>query len=118
MYDEEPDHAHSGPAGGGLVVESINVLGEDDSDDEMARSHADSTHCKNWLAAGAIDPENGWDGGDEHDDADDAGSEEAGGCLAEAQLVEDLRGVVENLWKGSASSSIRLSLAAARNLRR
>ena len=72
MDDKKPDHDNSCPASCLMIFKVINVLGEDDSDNQMAKTHADSTDSKNWLTTETIDPENGGDGGDKHDDSDDS----------------------------------------------
>ena len=72
MDDEKPNHDNSSPTSCLVVLKVINVLGEDNSDDEMAKTHADSSDCENRFTAETIDPENGGDGGDKHDDSDDS----------------------------------------------
>lgn len=97
MNDKQPDHAHGSPTGGRLLVEAVNVPGQDDGDDEVARGHADGTDDEDGLPAHAVNPQHGGDGGDEHDDTDDTCREQADGRGAEAELLEDLGSVVENL---------------------
>lgn len=80
-----------------MVIKLINVLGNDDGNDEVASCHPQSSHHQHWLTASAVDPEDGWDSGDEHDDTDHAGCEETGGILAETKLFEDVGGIVEHL---------------------
>lgn len=97
MHHKQPDHNNGSPSSRLLVVEVVNVLGKNHCDDEVAESHADGTDREYGLASDAVDPKNGRNGGDEHDDADHAGGEETGRGLAEAKLTEDGRGIVKDL---------------------
>ena len=97
VNDKQPDHAHGSPAGGRLLVEAVDVPGQDDGDDEVARGHADGADDEDGLPAHAVNPQHGGDGGDEHDNTDHTRREQADGRGAEAELPEDLGSVVENL---------------------
>lgn len=97
MHNEQPDHHYGSPSSRLLVVEVVNVLGKNDRDDEVAESHAEGTDREYRPASDAVDPEDGRNGGDEHDNAHDTGGEETGRRLAEAELTEDGRGIVEDL---------------------
>jgi hypothetical protein len=97
MDDEKPNHDNGCPTSCLIILKVINVLGEDDSDNQMAKTHAYCTDCKNWLTTQAIDPENSGDGGDEHDNTDDSSGEEGSGGAAHTELAKDGWSVVKNL---------------------
>lgn len=96
MDDKQPDHADGSPTGGLVVRPVVGVLGKDDSDDDVARRHADGTDGQNGSATDTVNPQDGRHGGDEHDDTDDAGGEELSGVAALTELLEDCRRVVEH----------------------
>lgn len=81
---EEPHHADSCPTSGGLFVEMINVPRKNNGDNDMTSAHADGAHCQHRLSTDSINPQDSRDGGDEHDDTNDAGSKETSGCSAES----------------------------------
>ena len=62
----------------------------------MADAHGDGAEGQDGLAAQAVDVQDRWNRGHEHDDADDAGGEQTGGIGAQAERAEDLRRVVED----------------------
>ena len=62
----------------------------------MRDAHADGADGEDGLAANAVDVEHGWDGSDEHDDADDTCREQGGSVAGQAKLTEDRWGVVKN----------------------
>ena len=95
--DEKPNHDNSRPTSGLMVLKVVNILGENDSDDEMAKTHADSADSENGLTTQTIDPKNSGDSGDEHDDSDDSCGEERSGVVAHTELAKDGRSVVKNL---------------------
>ena len=55
MDDEEPHHDYGCPSGGPVVFKIVNVLGQDDSDDEMRKCHAESTDSQDGLATELVD---------------------------------------------------------------
>lgn len=97
MDDEKPNHDNSSPSGGLLFVKVVNVPGENDGNDEVAQGHAEGTDRQDGLTTDAVDPENGGEGGDEHDDTDNTRSKETGGVRAETELGEDGGSIIENL---------------------
>jgi hypothetical protein len=96
VHNEQPDHADSSPSSGLVVRPVIGVLGKDDGDDDVACGHANGSDGEDWATADSIDPENGGNGGDEHDDADYTGGEKLSGVAALAKLFEDGGRVVQN----------------------
>jgi hypothetical protein len=80
-----------------VVFEVVNILSQDNSDDQVASSHANGTNSQDGLTTQTIDPKDSRDGGDEHDNTDNSGSQQTGRVAAKAELLEDLRGVVKNL---------------------
>lgn len=94
--NEEPDHGDGSPSSSLVGVPSVLELTEDDSNDEMAKSHTDGTGDENWLATSFVDPKNSWNSGDEHDDTDDTGRKEGGGVGILTELLENAWCVVEN----------------------
>jgi hypothetical protein len=64
MNHEEPDHGNCGPTSSGLLIEFVNVSGQDDGHNDMARSHADSTNYQYWLATNTIDVQDRGNGRD------------------------------------------------------
>ena len=96
MDDEQPDHGHGSPASSLVSLPLVDVLGNDDSDDDMAGSHSDRTDGKHGLTANTIDPQHCRNRSDEHDNAHDSRSQKRGCVIAESELLEDLWGVVED----------------------
>lgn len=74
----------------------VAVSADDSGYDEVRAGHTDSTDDKDGLAAKAVDVQDSWDRGQEHDDADNAGGEQGGGTAAETKAVEDEWCVVED----------------------
>lgn len=94
MDHKQPDHANGSPASRGLLIEAVNVLGKDYSNDEMAGAHANSTHGKNRLATQTVDPEDCRNGCNEHDNTDHTSGQQTCSCLTKAKLSKDLGRVV------------------------
>jgi hypothetical protein len=59
VNDEQPDHNDGGPTGTLVVWPVIGKAGNDGSNDEMAKCHADGTDDKDWLTTPAIHVHNG-----------------------------------------------------------
>jgi hypothetical protein len=55
--DEQPDHSDGAPASGGVVVEVVDVEGEDNGYDDVAGRHADGPNCKHRSAANSVNCE-------------------------------------------------------------
>jgi hypothetical protein len=92
-YPNEDD----GSPASSLVGTPVVLAGSDDTtDDKVAETHADSARDERLLAAPLVDVENGGDGGEEHDDADNTRSEERGRRTGQVELLEDERCVVED----------------------
>jgi hypothetical protein len=81
--DKQPNHADSGPTSCRMRIELIDVLGEDNSDDEMAKTHTNGTDSQNRLTTETINPENGRNGSDKHDNTDNSSSQQTGSVAAE-----------------------------------
>jgi len=62
----------------------------------VAGSHAESTNDQSGFASPTINPHNGGNSCDKHDNADNTRRQQADGGGAEAKVLEDLRRVVEN----------------------
>jgi hypothetical protein len=45
----------------------------------MANSHCDGSQCQYWLSSELVNVQDGWNGGEEHDDAHNAGRKEGSG---------------------------------------
>lgn len=76
VNNEQPDHNHGCPSCRTVVLKVIEVLGENDGDDEVGESHAESSNCENGFATETVDVKDCGNGGEEHDDADDTCGEE------------------------------------------
>lgn len=96
MNDEEPDHGYSSPSSRLVSLPLVHVLGNNDSDDNMAGSHPEGADSKHRLATNTVNPQHGRNRCDEHDNAYYTRSQERGCVAAQSKLLEDLRGVVEN----------------------
>jgi len=96
VYDEEPDHDDGGPSGRGVRGPGVLKGAGDTSDDEVTGGHADCTSDEHRLSTELVDVHDGWNSGDEHDNADDACGEEGDGVGGEAEIIKDLGGVVEH----------------------
>lgn len=59
----------------------VSVLSYDDSDDDVARRHADCSNCENGFTPDFVDVKYRWDCGEEHDDPNNA-SREKGDSIA------------------------------------
>lgn len=96
VNDEEPDHGNGGPTGSLVVWPVVGVLGKENGNDDVACSHADGTGNQHGLASDSVDPQNSWDSGNEHDDANHAGGKEGNGVGGLSEILEDGRGVVKH----------------------
>lgn len=54
MNDKQPDHDDSSPSGSPVVLEIVDVLGENDGNDKMGKCHTESTDRENGLATKLI----------------------------------------------------------------
>ena len=82
MYHKEPDHDNGSPPRSLTLFESANVLSQNNSNDEMAHAHSHGTDRQHGLPAHSIDPEDGRDSGNKHDNTHDTRREQARGCFA------------------------------------
>ena len=55
MDNEEPDHNDGGPTCCLVVVEVVDVLSKNDSNDQVRNAHANCADCEDGLAADTID---------------------------------------------------------------
>jgi hypothetical protein len=76
MDDEKPDHDHGAPSCTFVLWPRVAVFCNEGCDDDVGGCHPDCTDCENGLPPQPVDVKNRRDGGDEHDDADDAGCQE------------------------------------------
>ena len=90
MDDEDPDHGDGRPSGGPMVLPIVFERAADTSDDEMAGRHAEGTDDQDGLTSEGVNVHDGRDGGDEHDNTNDARSKQRDSVGAEAETVEDL----------------------------
>jgi hypothetical protein len=97
VYNKEPNHADGSPSGRFMIMEVVNVLGQNNSNDDMASSHSNGTDYENRLAAQTIDPQDCWHSCNEHGNTHNTSCKEARGVLTQPQLAEDLGGIVEDL---------------------
>lgn len=65
-----------------MSLELVNVLGEDYSDNEMAKTHTDGTDSQNRFTTETINPQNSGNGSDKHDNTDDSSGQQTGGVAA------------------------------------
>lgn len=84
-----------------MIMEVVNVLGQDNSNDDMASSHPNGTNYENRLSAQTIDPQDCWHSCNEHGNTHNTGCKEACGVGTQSQLTEDLGGIVEDLYSVS-----------------
>jgi hypothetical protein len=70
MDHKEPYHDYCGPSRTFVSRPLVLILGEDDSDDDVASGHADSADNENGFPTNLVDVENGRDGSKPHDNAD------------------------------------------------
>ena len=103
MDDEQPDHHNGCPSRRTMVPKVFIVLRENDGDDEVGEGHAEGSDSEHGFTAELVNVKDCGDGGEEHDDADDACREEGLRGSFETDLLEDLRRVVENLGKGGSA---------------
>lgn len=75
---KQPDHTDGSPTCGSLFIETVDVLGQNDSDDEVACSHPNCTDDQNRFSSGTVDPEDSLKCCNKHDDADDTCRDETG----------------------------------------
>jgi hypothetical protein len=52
---KEPDHSNSSPSSSSLLVKVVDIASQDDSDNDVARSHANGADDEDRLSANAID---------------------------------------------------------------
>lgn len=100
-YRVYPDEDNRYPAGSPVRLPIIAERARDASYDEVGRGHADTAGDKNGLPAEAIDIKDSRDCGQEHYHADNTRRKQRRRGTAEAQPLENERGVVENrihLW--------------------
>jgi len=72
MDDEQPHHDHGCPSRCTVVLKVVKVLRENDGDDEVREGHAEGSDSEHGFTTETVDVEDCGDGGEEHDDADDA----------------------------------------------
>lgn len=77
-----------------MRIPLVLIRSKNSRDDEMTCGHADSPGDKNRLAAQIVDPDDRWDGRDEHGYADNTGRKERGRVAAHSELLENGRRVV------------------------
>lgn len=80
-----------------MSIKLVNVSSENDSNDEMAKTHTNSTDSQNRFTTETINPQNSWNSSDKHDDTDDSSGQETGGVAAQTKLLKDLWGIVKDL---------------------
>ena len=69
----------------------VLVLGKNDSNDEVAQSHAQGSECESRSSSDAIDIENRWNCGKQHDNTNNTSGEKGGGVVGEAEGTKDLK---------------------------
>lgn len=79
-----------------MGLPGIAVSCDDSSNDDVTSCHADCTNGENRFAADAVDVEDRRNGGDEHDDADNASCEERNGDASEPKIFENGGSIVED----------------------
>lgn len=87
--DKQPDHGHSRPASSFMSEPRVLVPGRDDSDDDVARRHTDSTNCENRLTAELVDVKDRWDGREPHGNAYYPGGEKVRGVARETKVAKN-----------------------------
>ena len=98
VHNEEPDHGYGTPTSTrcGANLPLGLVRGKDSGDNNVASSHANSTDDKDGLTAELVNVGDGREGGNPHDDTDNTGGKEGCCVTAEAEVLEDSRGVVQD----------------------
>lgn len=54
--DKEPDHDNCCPSSCRLIMEVINIPGEDHSNNEVTQGHADGTNGQDGFTTNTVDP--------------------------------------------------------------
>ena len=96
MDDKEPNHDDSSPTSTLVGWPLMLVLGEDDGDDEMAKTHSKSTESQSRSSSDSVNVQNGRNGCNQHYNADHAGREERDSVGRQPEGLEDLGRVVQD----------------------
>ena len=72
MGNEQPHHGDRCPTCRLMCWPLILVLGKNNGYSDMANTHCDGTQRQNRLSSKFVNIQDGWDGGEEHDNTDNA----------------------------------------------
>jgi hypothetical protein len=72
MGDEQPHHGNRCPTCSLMRWPLVLILGKNNGYSDMANAHCDGSQCQNRLSSKFVNIQDGGDGGEEHDNADNA----------------------------------------------
>lgn len=94
--DEEPDHNDSRPTSSMVSWPLVLILGEDDSDDEVAQTHAQGTESQSGSSSDSVNVQDGGNCGQQHGNAYHARCKKRSGVRRQTERAENLRGIVKD----------------------
>lgn len=92
----DPHKDDSSPPGISMIGPIVTEGASDACNNKMRSSHADAASDQNRFSPEVVDPQDGWDGGYEHDDAYNTCCKQRSRVAVQTKAVKDERGVVQN----------------------
>lgn len=96
MDDEQPDHGNCSPTGTLVCSPRVLVLGNNNSNDDVAGCHTDSTNGEHGSATNFVYVQDRGDGGNEHSNTDDSSGKQVSSVSGKAKVGEDGRRIVQD----------------------
>lgn len=72
VRNKQPHHRDCRPTCCFVRRPLVLILGKNHGYSDVANAHCDGSQCQYWLSSELVNVQDGWNGGEEHDDAHNA----------------------------------------------
>ena len=93
---KDPDEHNSNPTSSSVFSPVAFERAQDTGNDEMTATHDDGTGDQERLSSELINPQHGWNGGQEHDNTNDTRGKQGSGVTRQPQGGKDEWGIVQD----------------------